>query len=271
MPPLPPPHAGPAVCRPHPGASTRPGSTAPCRSARRHSGPAAVPAETRGSRRRLSRQARAGRAAHLGEPQVGRAAGRPRPRAGGGRGEERAVRGGRCRDRDGGLVLGAPWAANAAASLRQPRSGARDEPHAEKGLLQAGRQQDRLGAAQDLPVPDARRQRGLWLRVVRSPGLCALWGTGRGAKGLPGRRGGPTAAAQVTGLRCSHPKVGDGSLHLLCSSGPTRGVPSLVEPRGRAPSTLTLDYKAQCPAGLEDPLGAFPVGRLGKAGMLSRV
>ncbi|EDL22590.1 mitogen activated protein kinase 13, isoform CRA_c, partial [Mus musculus] len=39
--------------------------------------------------------------------------------------------------------------------------------HSEKGLLQAGHQQDCLGATQDLPGARARRQRGLWSGVVR--------------------------------------------------------------------------------------------------------
>uniref|UniRef100_G1TYT9 mitogen-activated protein kinase n=1 Tax=Oryctolagus cuniculus TaxID=9986 RepID=G1TYT9_RABIT len=78
--------------------------------------------------------------------------------------------GGTRRCRTPALVRGRAGAVRTAGAAAvpgpQPRLGARDEPHPEKGLLQAGRQQDRLGAAQDLRVPDARRQRGLRRRVV---------------------------------------------------------------------------------------------------------
>lgn len=105
---------------------------------------------------------------------------------------------GAARTADGGRVLGAPRAANAAAALGPQRLSARNEPHPEKGLLQAGRQQDRLGAAQDLLVPNARRQRGLWRGVVRPLGLRARWGA-RGTPGASGRTddGRPGSRTQV--------------------------------------------------------------------------
>ncbi|EDL22589.1 mitogen activated protein kinase 13, isoform CRA_b, partial [Mus musculus] len=53
-----------------------------------------------------------------------------------------------------------------ATSSQDRHHGVRDEPHSEKGLLQAGHQQDCLGATQDLPGARARRQRGLWSGVV---------------------------------------------------------------------------------------------------------
>lgn len=101
----------------------------------------------------------------------------------------------------GGRVLGTWRAANAAAALEPRGLCARDELHPEKGLLQAGRQQDRLGAAQDLRVPDPRRQRGLWRGVVRPLGMHARCGE----QGAPGRRGGPTAGARAPGRRWSLP------------------------------------------------------------------
>lgn len=78
-------------------------------------------------------------------------------------GEERA-RGGRGPRRD--TRAGSPRAATAAAAQGR-HHGVRNEPHPEKGFLQAGHQQDRLGAAQDLPGAGARRQRGLRSCVVR--------------------------------------------------------------------------------------------------------
>lgn len=78
-------------------------------------------------------------------------------------GEERA-RGGSGPRRD--TRAGSPRAATAAAAQGR-HHGVRDEPHPEKGFLQAGHQQDRLGAAQDLPGAGARRQRGLRSCVVR--------------------------------------------------------------------------------------------------------
>lgn len=104
-------------------------------------------------------------------------------------GEERAARGGHRGDRGRGRVLGAWRAANVPIALGPPRLSAQDELHLEKGLLQAGRQQDRLGAAQDLRVPDARRQRGLRRRVVRPPGLCAGVGARGGGRCVPGASG----------------------------------------------------------------------------------
>lgn len=123
--------------------------------------------------------------------QVGRVAWTgTRPRAG----EERQAWAGPA---GGGQVLGARRAASAATALGPPPPSARDELHPEKGLLQAGRQQDRLGAAQDLRVPDAHRQRGLWLRVVRHPlpRACAT----RGRRGRPGHRARPLVGAQAPG------------------------------------------------------------------------
>lgn len=78
-------------------------------------------------------------------------------------GEERA-QGGRGPRRD--TRAGSPRAATAAAAQGR-HHGVRNEPHPEKGFLQAGHQQDRLGAAQDLPGAGARRQRGLRSCVVR--------------------------------------------------------------------------------------------------------
>ena len=70
--------------------------------------------------------------------------------------------------------------------------------HPEKGLLQAGRQQDRLGAAQDLRVPDAHRQRGLRLSVVRpSPYPAPARPLGR--RGRLGHRARPLVGAQAPG------------------------------------------------------------------------
>lgn len=123
--------------------------------------------------------------------QVGRVAWTgTRPRAG----EERQAWAGTA---GGGQVLGARRAASAATALGPPTPSARDELHPEKGLLQAGRQQDRLGAAQDLRVPDAHRQRGLWLRVVRHPlpRACAT----RGRRGRPGHRARPLVGARAPG------------------------------------------------------------------------
>uniref|UniRef100_A0A2K5TQT2 mitogen-activated protein kinase n=1 Tax=Macaca fascicularis TaxID=9541 RepID=A0A2K5TQT2_MACFA len=77
--------------------------------------------------------------AHLGEPAGGSVAARgPRPRSGGG-----AARGGR----SGAGALGARWAANAAATPGPPTSGARDEPHPEKGFYK----QDVNKTAWELP------------------------------------------------------------------------------------------------------------------------
>lgn len=187
----------------------------------------------------------AGRAAaYLGEPAGGtRAAGHAPARGRSGR-----------RGAGTGPVLGAPPAASTAAALEPPRLGARDEPHPEKGLLQAGRQQDRLGAAQDLSVPDARWQRGLWRRVVRPLGLRARWGT-RGAPGASGRTDGghPGPGTQV------EPPVwpGPGQCTSSALPDPPCVSPLLLGPRGHVLTTLTEDSKAQCPGGMGDPAAGF--------------
>lgn len=154
-----------------------------------------------------------------------------------------------------GRVLGARRAANAGAVLGPPRLGARDELHAEKGLLQAGRQQDCLGAAQDLRVPDARRQRGVWRCVVRPPGQRAAGGR-RGARGASG---GTYSGRAGTGAQMEPPDdPGPASAPLPgLASGVGEGPRLLGGARGCAPTTLSEDPKAPSPAGSEDSGGGF--------------
>ena len=134
--------------------------------------------------------------------QVGRVAWTgTRPRAG----EEREAWAGTAGTAGGGQVLGARRAASAATALGPPTPSARDELHPEKGLLQAGRQQDRLGAAQDLRVPDAHRQRGLRLSVVRpSPYPAPARPLGR--RGAPGASGQAAGGRPGTGTRAGPPQ-----------------------------------------------------------------
>lgn len=153
-----------------------------------------------------------------------------RGRSEAGRGGQRRAGAGRLWPAGGGRVLGAPRAVKAGAALGPPSLGARDELHPEKGLLQAGRQQDQLGAAQDLRVPDAHRQRGLWRRVVRPPGLRAA-GRVRGARGASGRTEGGRAGSRPQVELLDEP---GGSVHPF--PGPPRGSPPLLGARGRAPT-----------------------------------
>ena len=189
--------------------------------------------------------------------QVGRGAGRPGPPPSHGVGRSGRRGAGTAGTVGGGRVLGAWRAANVAIALGPPRLSARDEPHLEKGLLQAGRQQDRLGAAQDLRVPDARRQRGLRRRVVRPPGMCAGAGGGRG--------GGAWGIGVDLRWAPRHRDAGgaSGRAGAQPMPGPASGVASPAGTRGCAPTTLMEDPKAQSPAGLEELRGAFPGQRPG--------
>lgn len=227
------------LSRPSPQGSTWPGSTPSCRAAhlplRLGCGPGGNPGLSARAVGAGPGGAAPGRTGRWDAPRAGPAPARGR----GGR-----SRAGAARTSVGGRVPGTWRAANAAAALEPRGLCARDEPHPEKGLLQAGRQQDRLGAAQDLRVPDPRRQRRLWRGVVRPLGMHAR----RGEQGTPGRRGGPTAGAQAPGRRWSlphRPRPGQ------CTSSalPKPLWVSLLPLRtwGGASTTWTEDPKAQPP------------------------
>lgn len=148
-------------------------------------------------------------------------------------GEERG-RGGRGPRRD--TRAGSPRPATAAAAQGR-HHGVRDELHPEKGFLQAGHQQDRLGAAQDLPGAHARRQRGLRSCVVRPGDPRRQRGRGPPLGSLPGlsrRQWGPCGLSRcriwfskaVTFKR----DLGVGGADpCSCRGGPKRGTCQIAE------------------------------------------